>query len=169
MMGQITSIAVFASSHSMFALQYFRASLTVPLYFERQVAKDSNSERKIPAIDRKIRNVKRSVIVTQIVLLISGLAYTAITVFRWFDSTDTKWDAKSLYVWSIRQNWAKDCKQLLIMSASINFVSLGAILTGILKIKRWIKIEVQGGRKWRCSKDGLFVVYLLSLLLLTLE
>ena len=34
-LGQITSFPLFATIHSMFALQYLRASLTVPLYFDR--------------------------------------------------------------------------------------------------------------------------------------
>ena len=34
-LGQITSFPLFATIHSMYALQYLRASLTVPLYFDR--------------------------------------------------------------------------------------------------------------------------------------
>ena len=35
LLSQITSFPQYASVHSVFALEYLRASLTVPLYFER--------------------------------------------------------------------------------------------------------------------------------------
>ena len=35
LLSQITSIPLYSTVHNLFALQYLRASLTVPLYFER--------------------------------------------------------------------------------------------------------------------------------------
>ena len=57
-LSQITSFPLFATIHCLFALQYLRASLTVPLYFERQIFKDSNAAHKLPHFDTKIRNIK---------------------------------------------------------------------------------------------------------------
>ena len=62
-LGQVTSFPLFATIHSLFALQYLRASLIVPLYFDRQITKDSNAEHKLPEFDTKIRCRKWSVIV----------------------------------------------------------------------------------------------------------
>ena len=46
------SIPVYATFHAIYALQYFRASLTVPLIFERKILEDSNFTDKLPEIDR---------------------------------------------------------------------------------------------------------------------
>lgn len=35
LLSQITATPLYAAIHSLFALQYLRASLTVPLYYER--------------------------------------------------------------------------------------------------------------------------------------
>ena len=50
--------------------------MTVPLYFERQIAEDSNAYQKLPAFDSKIRIRKGSVIAAQIVLLAFGLSFS---------------------------------------------------------------------------------------------
>ena len=57
-----TSIPIYAVIHNLFALQYLRASFTVPIFFERQIRKDSNFTHKLPEIDRKIRLRKWTVI-----------------------------------------------------------------------------------------------------------
>ena len=50
-----TSIPIYAVIHNLFALQYLRASFTVPIFFERQIRKDSNFRNELQAIDDKIK------------------------------------------------------------------------------------------------------------------
>ena len=77
----MTSFPLFATNHCLFALQYLRASLTVPLYFDRQIAKDSNCAHKLPEFDAKIRNRKWCVVTSQTVLVLAGLSFTACKAF----------------------------------------------------------------------------------------
>ena len=54
-----------------------------------------------------------------------------------------------------------------VVGAIFNFVSLGLITAGLMLIKRWIKHSFDGIRRWRWSVDGLFLIYLLFLLVIS--
>ena len=54
-------------------------------------------------------------------------------------------------------------------AAILNMISLTVILIGLILVKRWIDDAFEGDRRWRCSRDGLFLYYLLFLLLITLN
>ena len=58
--------------------------------------------------------------------------------------------------------------KLLILAGALNVVSVGIILVGLLKIKKWIAKKFDGFRRWRCTKDGKFLIYLLLLILVTI-
>ena len=83
MLIQFTGLLLFAIIHNAFAFEYFRASLTVPLLFERQICKDSNKAEISVEIDRKIRIRRRIVAVTQVFVFLGGLAYTTVTILSW--------------------------------------------------------------------------------------
>ena len=88
-LSQVTSFPLFSTIHSLFALQFLRASLTVPLYFERQIAKESNATHKLQHYDSRIRNRKWAVIASQTALVLLGLSCTAILAYRWLYSSTT--------------------------------------------------------------------------------
>ena len=54
---------------------------------------------------------------------------------------------------------------LIITSAFLTFFNIYSfclILKALLMIKKWIKNELDDLRRWKCKRDGLFVLYLLS-------
>ena len=69
--------------------------------------------------------------------------------------------------WLAEYDWLADCRQLSIIASCCNLVSCITITAGLVKIKQWINIEYGGIRVWKWSVDGLFLLYLLFLLLLT--
>ena len=83
-----TCIPLFAILHNLFALQYLRSSLTVPLFFERQLRKDSNFTEMLVSIDQQITNRKWMIISIQTVLLLSGLAFVTFSTYIWAQSSD---------------------------------------------------------------------------------
>ena len=80
---QIISIPMYATVHNLFSLQYLRASLTVPLYYERQIQKDSNAAHKLPALDKKISIRKWAIILAQSLLFTVGLSATLYLAVGW--------------------------------------------------------------------------------------
>ena len=50
------------------------------------------------------------------------------------------------------------------MGTVVNFGSLIILSIALLRIKRWIKSEYIGLRTWRCTVEGLFVIYLILFL-----
>ena len=150
----------------MFALQYLRASLTVPLFFERQIQKISNANFKLQEFDEKIRNRNLSVIAAQVVLLVSGLILSAAYAYQWYESIDGQWASSHLFQWAKEYEWLRISQQLLICSSIFNFISLSAILAALFLIKKWIRDELDGQRRWRCSVDGNFLLYFVLLLVL---
>jgi len=57
------SMLLFAWLLSMFALQYLRSSLTVPLHFKRRERLDSGFVRLLPDLDKQIATHTRVIIV----------------------------------------------------------------------------------------------------------
>ena len=127
-----------------------------------------NANLKLQELDVKIRNRKCTTIIAQVVLLISGLLLTVYYTFQWINSIDGQWTCLYINEWSQEYDWLSISKHLMIYSASFNFISLSAILAGLILIKNWIKDELDGQRRWRCSLDGNFLLYFFMLLLLTL-
>ena len=161
----MTGICLQATIHVLFALQYLRASLTVPLYYERQIKKDSNATHLLHEYDSKIGIRMWSIVAAQTMLLLIGLTFTVYTTAQWYGSIDDPWDFYLLGKWSIDYDWFSKSKQLLIVAACFNTVSVGAILAGLFLIKQWIKEELQAERRWRCAVDGNFLIYFVLLLL----
>ena len=120
-------------------------------------------------IDRKIKNRKCTLVSSQIALLAIGLSVSVYIACQWLISIDDQWDYLSLYSWSLKYDWLTDSKHLLLTAACLNLVSLSAVLAGLIFVKRWINDEFLGERRWRCFKDGNFLVYFIFLLLLTLQ
>ena len=149
-------------------MQYLRSSLTVPLYFERQITKDSNRVHKLPHYDSQIRARKWTVVASQTIQLTIGLSLTVYIAFQWLNSIDNL-DSYSVLFWSEDYDWLSDCKHLIISAACLNAVTLGSILAALLIVKKWIKDTFEGERRWRCSVEGNFLLYFISLLLLTIE
>ena len=80
-----SGMLLYASIHASFALQFLRASLTVPLHFERRQRLDGNYFNMIEDIDKKV--VRRTRIITALQILV-GLASVAIVVFYVVPSAD---------------------------------------------------------------------------------
>ena len=57
-----SAMTLWAGFHLLYAFQYLRSALTVPLHFERQIREDSNSNETIPMIDKKISRVTWSIV-----------------------------------------------------------------------------------------------------------
>ena len=53
------------------------------------------------------------------------------------------------------------------MAICLNFVSVGVICAGLILVKHWIAENFDGFRRWRCSVDGLFLVYITFLFVLS--
>ena len=53
---------VFAGQHLCFVMQYLRAGLTVPLYFERREKVESNRMDRVIEIDRRCKRINRVII-----------------------------------------------------------------------------------------------------------
>ena len=159
---------MYATIHSLFGMQYLRSSLTVPLYFERQITKDSNGFLKLPHYDSKIKARKWTVVASQMILLTIGLSLTVQIAFQWLNSIHM-WEVYSIYKWSLKYDWLSVCKHLLISAACLNAISLCSIFAALLIVKKWIKETFDGERRWRCSVEGNFLLYFISLLLLTIE
>ena len=64
-------------------------------------------------------------------------------------------------------DWAHTSKQLLAGATALNFITLVTTSTGLFYVKKWIKESFEGERRWRCSKDGNFLVYLILVVILT--
>ena len=142
--------------------------MTVPLYFERQISKDSGAIEKLPHFDFKIRNIKWSIIASQTLLLVFGLSFTLQISCQWIKSINGQWNSFALYQWSGDYNSLGDFKKLLAVGTCLNLISLSAIFAGLLFVKKWMKDAFEGERRWRCSADGNFLVYFILLITLTL-
>ena len=59
-----------------------------------------------------------------------------------------------LYFWSLDYDWVSICKQLLAAAASLNIITLVAIVAGLILVKKWVKVTFEGERRWRCSLEG---------------
>ena len=136
----------------------------MPLYFERQITKDSGASHKLPHFDTNIRNNKWKVIALQTLLTITGLSFSVYVGFRWIKSIDGIWNPFKIFNWSLTYDWQSDSMQLLAESACLNVISLFVILAGLLIVKKWIEDEFIGERTWRCSVDGNFLVYFILIL-----
>ena len=103
----------------------------------------------------------------QTILLILGFSVTVIIAYQWLSSIDKQWDSVSLFYWCKKYDWLSDSRHILAASVCFNTVTLGAFIAGLFLVKKWIKNELHGQRRWRCSKDGNFLVYFVAVLLLT--
>ena len=74
-----------------------------------------------------------------------------------------------LYGWSGNYDWVSVSKQLLQVASFYNLATFGIILTAHIKVKAWINSVFLGDRRWRCSVEGLFLIYLVLLLMLSLS
>ena len=61
-----------------------------------------------------------------------------------------------------------DSKQLLAAAACLNMITLAAISAGLILVNKWIREYFIGERRWRCTKDGNYLVYFILILILTL-
>lgn len=83
MLIQMTSMPAYATIHCLFALQYLRAGLTVPLFFERQIRKNSNFDDRLTGYDRKVSQRKCFVVISQAFILVLGFSFTAYFALYW--------------------------------------------------------------------------------------
>ena len=102
-------------------------------------------------------------------MLLSGLGFAAYKTVSWRESIDGNWELESLYSWSIKYDWLSDSQQLMLVAACLSFLSLCVVAAGLIIVKHWINQTFLGDRSWRFSNDGLFFIYFILLLLITLE
>ena len=57
-------------------------------------------------------------------------------------------------------------KVLALTATSFNLVSFCLITVALYLVKRWLDEEFKGLRRWKCSVEGFFLVYLLLFALL---
>ena len=72
-------------------------------------------------------------------------------------------------MWSEDYNWLRMIKNQVAVGLILNLISLAAILAGVIMVRKWIFSTFGRLRRWRCSVDGNFLIYLLLLTLQTLE
>ena len=97
-------------------------------------------------------------------MLILGLAFTAIKSAIRNKSLGPGYTIVQLYNWSRRYDWLADTRQLCILTVCMDLVTIGVTISRLIFVKQWIGFAFQGDRKWRCSVDGYFLIYLLFLL-----
>ena len=156
-----TSILLYASVHSMFALQYLRSSLTVPLHFERRLRKDSNYDHKLPGIDRKIRLRVRTIQTLQVLSLVLSVIHAAVVLRYALRHYYEHFDHHEMEMWVQSMEWLPPLFFLSIAAAVLNLISFFVILTALILVKRWISDNFGTLRTWKWSVDGLFAIYLL--------
>ena len=83
-----SSIPLYATFHQIYALQYLRAGLTVPLIFQRKIREDSNFAELLPSIDQKIRKRKMIIVIMQTVTFIAGIVFVILETLNWTLSVD---------------------------------------------------------------------------------
>ena len=105
---------------------------------------------------------------SQTILFTIGISLSIFIALHWLNSID-KWDPRSLASCSKEYDWLSVSKHLLISAACLNVVTLGSILAALLIVKKWIKDTFESERRWRCSVEGNFLLYFISLLLLIIE
>ena len=71
----VGGMLLYSGLHNMFALQYLRAGLTVPLHFERRRRQDSNYEQMLPELDRKIKIRITTIAVAQTTVMLFCTAF----------------------------------------------------------------------------------------------
>ena len=64
-------------------------------------------------------------------------------------------------------DWLTILRKLCLAGTVLNILSLFWIVTGLIIIKRWIKETSEGLRKWRWLSDGLFLIYLVKLAIIS--
>ena len=109
----------------------------MPLYFERQISKDSGATHKLPLFDNEIKNKKRAIITSQIFLTVASVSFTTYVASQWIKSIVIRggWDYSHLFVWSEQHDWKSDIMKLLVGSLSLNSISLCTILAGLFYVK----------------------------------
>ena len=135
-------IPLYSTIHSLFALQYLRASLTVPIFFERQILKDSNFTYLLPKMDTQIRNRKFCIIILQAILLISSTVCIVYFAIKWVASlTESLSERKTiskyeqLGYWAANYDWESGQKKLMVWAICLNIISLFAVLAGLILLK----------------------------------
>ena len=102
----------------------------------------------------------------QFFLLFSGLILSGLLVLPlavpFIENKD------NFSVFDVDFDWWNASKRLMLLATFFNLVSLAVILSGLVVIKKWIDVEFDGQRRWRCKLDGLFLLYFLLLLLVSL-
>ena len=76
------SAKLYAVQHFTFALQYLRASLTVPLHFERRMRLDSNRLNHLPVLDRKIVLIQRLILAAQIFIAVCIIPFGVFNLYN---------------------------------------------------------------------------------------
>ena len=105
MLVSYSSITLYAIVHNLYALQYLRASLTVPLFFERQIRKDSNFFDMLDGIDHKIRNRIWCTCSLQTASFFTGFSITIVKSLNWVKSLTGKWSADDIVDWTLGYDW----------------------------------------------------------------
>ena len=107
-----------------------------------------------------------TIISLQIVFLILGLAsfgyLTIKTVIRIMEDGETYIDT------DVEFDWLSVSKKLLVLATCFNLLSFTIILCALIRVKKWIDEEFDGQRRWRCHSDGLFLIYLILLTLISI-
>ena len=141
-----------------FSLQYLRSSLTVPLHFERRYKLDCGRVDQVPAIDRKIRCYKYCIFTLQIVMTV---LICLILIFELLFRSGLDWEFEKI-------NSSVLSFIIVVILCSPLILTPTAIIFGLCRIKKWIDSDLAEpyGRKWKCQKDGLFLVFLILTLIL---
>ena len=152
---------LYASLHNAFALQYLRAAVTVPQHFDRRRRLDSNFNYMLPEIDTKIAKQQKIIaylqILTGFICLVVAGAYLVPYSLAIKNSISDK-DV-------LGQDTEKLRTPLLVTSAFLTFFNIYSfclILKALLLVKKWIKEELDDLRRWKCQREGLFLIYLCS-------
>ena len=71
-------------------------------------------------------------------------------------------------VWTITYDWLILLREFCLVGMFFNLISFGLILTGLILVKKWIHFSFEGFRRWHWCTEGLFLIYLISFLALTI-
>ena len=173
MYSSAAGILMYACLHTLFALQYLRASMTVPLHFERRRRLDTNYNEMLNGLDNQIR--RRSIAV-KILQLIFGLA-TLTVIFGYalpkcYEYAISRRNESDI-VWfeNVMKSgvWKPPLVVLGVIIFFFNFLSSTLVGISFRLVKKWINEELDPFRRWRCIKDGLFLIYFFFQLMLSIS
>ena len=125
-----------------FSLQYFRSSVTVPLYFKRREKIDINREFDVPEINKRLKVRKFAIYSSQ-----------AVVILLWIISSSFGF-----------LNHGTPTTVIASVIAVLYAISLTLIFFASYRIHRWKQREFTHlGYRWSREKDGLFLFYAILL------